>query len=106
MVTIHASRSELVCLRSAEKIKHHEKQLKAEQYNHGIDKVIAADQSQTLGDMDITSRPQKLFVPPWDAAMATDSITATNRRYKSLKARSAIVLHCAAVFAATAPHAL
>lgn len=58
----------------------------------GVDKLIAADQSQTMGDLDISARPQKLFVPPWDAQMAADSITASNRRYKALKACPSIYM--------------
>lgn len=72
--------------RAAERQRHHEKQVKAEQHNRGIDQVIAADRTQTGGAMDIVARPQKLFVPPWDGVMASDSIKATSRRFKALKA--------------------
>eukprot|EP00892_Ulva_mutabilis_P001897 jgi/Ulvmu1/11708/UM008_0119.1 len=70
---------------AAERQRHHEKQLKAEQHNRGIDKVIAADRVLTGGDMDIVARPQKLFVAPWDPIMAADTVKATSRRYKALK---------------------
>jgi hypothetical protein len=65
-------------LRADHRKGHHQKQLKAEQYNQKVEKALAAQAGQ-LGkrDVPLEDQPARLYVPPWDEAAAIQAVSTS-----------------------------